>query len=127
MLLRAWAAMLGASLMVGEAIRSWGQDRNFLFVVDDFLVGAPLVVMAFIMARPSTSRFAALASCFAGTAGMLYGSFFSKLIRPDRDVSSNIGVEFLTILIGLAFFSSLIGLWATLISASRYNHSFSHT
>lgn len=32
---RIWAILAGTSLMIGEAIRSWGQDRPFWFVADD--------------------------------------------------------------------------------------------
>ena len=46
---------------------------------------------------------------------MLYGSFFGKLVDllegGAGEFSSNIGGQFLTVLIGLAFFSSLLGLW----------------
>jgi len=59
---RVWAILLGLSLMVGETIRSWGQGRNPLFVLDDFFVGLPLVVTAILMARPSIPRLCAFSS-----------------------------------------------------------------
>ena len=111
---RTWAAVLGASLMLGETIRSWGQDRNLLFVLDDFFVGVPLVATAIWMGRPSGVRRCAFSASFAATAGMMYGSFFGKLFDPSRPVSSNIETGFLTALIGLAFASSLVGLVASL-------------
>lgn len=118
MFLRIWAALLGASLMIGEVIRSWGQGRNLLFVVDDFLIGIPLVVAAVLMGSPSPARWCAFAASFAATAGMLYGSFFGKLIDLSNPASSNIEVRVLTALIGLAFAAALIGLVGTLRLAS---------
>jgi hypothetical protein len=110
---RFWAALLGSSLMIGEAIRSWGQGRNLLFVVDDFLIGVPLVVTAILMANPTPPRWCAFAASYAAAAGMLYPSFFGKLVEPSEPASSNIEIHWLTGLIGLAFLSSLIGLVAT--------------
>ena len=112
---RIWGALLGSSLMIGETIRSWGQGRNPLFVLDDFCIGVPLVVTAWLMGQPTPARARAFAASFAASAGMLYGSFFGKLVDLVEggagEFSSNIGGQFLTVLIGLAFFSSLLGLW----------------
>lgn len=110
---RVWAVLLGASLMIGETIRSWGQGRNLLFVFDDFLIGIPLVVTAILMRRPTPARRCAFTGAFAATAGMLYGSFFGKLIDLSSPASSNIEIRLLTGLIGLAFVSSLLGLFAS--------------
>jgi hypothetical protein len=111
-------------LMIGETIRSWGQDRNLLFVVDDFLIGIPLVVTAILMRHPSPARWCAFAASFAATAGMLYGSFFGKLVDLSRDASSNIGIGLLTGLIGLAFVSACIGLVASIRMAGRSASGF---
>ena len=111
---RIWAALLGASLMMGESIRSWGQGRNLLFVVDDFLIGIPLVVTAILMRNPTPARRCAFSAAFAATAGMLYGSFFGKLIDLSDPAESNIEIRLLTSLIGLAFVSSLVGLFASI-------------
>lgn len=115
---RVWAILLGSSLMIGETIRSWGQGRNLLFVFDDFFIGVPLVVTGILMAKPSFARHCALSASFAATAGMLYGSFFGKLIDLSRPASSNIEIRVLTGLIGLAFVSSLVGLVASLRAAA---------
>ena len=107
------------SLMIGESIRSWGQDRNLLFVLDDFLIGVPLLVTAILMREPTMARWCAFSASYAATAGMLYGSFFGKLVDLSRPVSSNIEIRLLTALIGLAFLSSLIGLIASIHLSSR--------
>jgi len=116
---RIWAVLLGSSLMIGESIRSWGQGRNLLFVFDDFFIGIPLVVTAILMNKPTPGRWCAFAASFAASAGMLYGSFFGKLVDLSNPASSNIEIRLLTALIGLAFFSSLIGLAASIRLASR--------
>lgn len=115
---RVWAILLGLSLMIGETIRSWGQGRNPLFVLDDFFVGLPLVVTAILMARPSIPRLCAFSSSFAASAGMLYGSFFSKLADLSKPASSNIEIRLLTALIGLAFISSVIGIFGSIRASS---------
>jgi hypothetical protein len=115
---RVWAILLGLSLMIGETIRSWGQGRNPLFVLDDFFVGIPLVVTAILMARPSIPCLCAFSSSFAASAGMLYGSFFSKLVDLSNPASSNIEIRLLTALIGLAFISSVIGIYGSIRASS---------
>ncbi|MEM7020085.1 MAG: hypothetical protein AAF512_22435 [Pseudomonadota bacterium] len=111
---RIWAILLGSSLMIGELIRSWGQGRHPLFILDDFFIGIPLIITAILMAQPTIARRCGFSAAFAAAAGMLYGSFFGKLVDLSRPASSNIEIGFLTALIGLAFFSSLLGLVASL-------------
>lgn len=120
---RIWAAVLGSSLMVGEVVRSWGQGRNLLFVVDDFLIGIPLVATAVLMGRPSVPRCCAFSAAFAATAGALYGSFFGKLVDLSRPAQSNIEIGLLTGLIGAAFVSSLVGVVGTVLLAGRVSRA----
>jgi hypothetical protein len=118
---RGWAVLLGASLMIGETIRSWGQGRPLLFVLDDFCIGIPLVLTAWLMGQPNPARRCAFAAAFAAAAGMLYGSFFGKVVElmagAEGDFSSNLDGSFLTLLIGFAFAASLAGLVAAVVSA----------
>ena len=107
---RVWAIVLGSSLMIGESIRSWGAGRHWLFVVDDFFIGAPLVVTAILVATPTVARRCAFSASFAAAAGMLYGSFFGKLVDPASTNAGNMSLGLLTCLIGAAFFAALIGL-----------------
>lgn len=117
---RIWAAILGSSLMIGETIRSWGQGRNLLFVFDDFCVGIPLVVTAMLMGKPTVARWCAFCASYAAAAGMLYGSFFGKLVDLSDPAESNIEIRLLTGLIGAAFVSSLIGLIAGVRMAGHW-------
>lgn len=113
--LRVIAVILALSLIVGESIRSYGQSRPIVFVIDDFLIGGFLILGALLFAADTPRRRATFAAAWAATAGMLYGSFFSKVF-PDANTSlqSNIPNDTLTILVGVAFATSLIGMIATL-------------
>jgi hypothetical protein len=113
--LRIWAITLGASLMIGETIRSYGQDRNLVFVVDDYLIGGFLIVAAIFFSVDTLVRRSAFAASWAVTAGMLYGSFFGKVFpSPNSSMQSNIPDNTLTILIGVAFASAILGMIATI-------------
>jgi hypothetical protein len=118
LLWRVWAILLGSFLMIGETFRSWGAGRHWLFVFDDFFIGVPLVVTAILVAKPTVARRCAFSASFAASAGMLYGSFFGKLVDPANIHAGNMSAALLTCLVGGAFFSSLIGL-AGSITASR--------
>jgi hypothetical protein len=47
-------------------IRSWGQDRILLFVVDDFLIAIPLVVTASLMRNPTVRQWLLCYQCASG-------------------------------------------------------------
>jgi hypothetical protein len=119
------AVTLGLALMAGETIRSCGQGRNLLFVLDDFAIGIPLVVTAIMVGRPSPGRCCAFSAAWAATAGALYGSFFSKVVDPASPMHSNIAVGLLTTLIGVAFAVSIAGTVAS-VALSRRALAASH-
>ncbi len=77
---RIWAALLGSSLMIGETIRSWGQGRNLLFVLDDFCIGVPLVVVAVLMANPTPARWCA----FSALIGLVVSIRLAGTARSAR-------------------------------------------
>ena len=62
----------------------------------------------------------------AATAGMLYGSFFGKLVDLSNSASSNIEIGLLTTLIGMAFVSSLVGMIASIVTAGRGEQDYGH-
>tara|TARA_R110000824_G_scaffold390760_4_gene587624 strand:+ start:44075 stop:44449 length:375 start_codon:yes stop_codon:yes gene_type:complete len=108
------AVLLGSTLMIGELIRSWGMERPLVFVLDDFCIGIPLVVTAWLMSKDTKSRRAAFAGAWGATAGMLYPSFFGKLVEQDAGAAAtNIPFHTLTAIIGLLFALSLAGLVAS--------------
>ncbi len=117
-MLRILVIGLGLSLMIGELWRSWGAGRHWLFVIDDQIMGIALIAGAWAMRRDTQFTRAAFAAAWAFNAGMLYDSFFGKLIEPESSNPSNWDLTILTALIGAAFALSIIGLIATLWSAA---------
>jgi hypothetical protein len=117
--LRAIAVLLGLSLMIGEGIRSWGQDRPPHAWLDDQLMGGLLIVSAWLLRRPTPERRALFTGAWGVSAGMLYGSFFNKLFDPGGDYSSSIPGGTLTLLIGLAFITAISGFAASILIRSE--------
>ena len=113
--IRVAGALLALALMGGEAWRSWGADRPFVFVVDDFVFGLPLLAAALVARRPTARARALLAAGWAGNVGMLYGSFFKKVVDPAATDAGNWNADVLTGLVGLAFLVSVLGVAGTLL------------
>jgi hypothetical protein len=118
-LLRVLAVVLAASLMVGELWRSWGTDRQLVFVVDDMIIGVLLLAGACAMARDTLRRRALFCAAWAFSAGLLYSSFFGKLVAPAEVDSGNWNMSVLTVLVGLAFVTSVIGVVASTAIPAR--------
>ncbi len=118
--LRIWAAILGASLIIGETIRSYGQGRPLAFVVDDYLIGGFLIIAAWLYGRDTPTLRATFAASWAAAAGMLYGSFFAKVFPdPASSMHSNIPDDTLMYLVGTAFVSAVFGMIATILLPHR--------
>lgn len=109
--LRLLAVALASSLMIGELWRSWGAGRPVPFVLDDQLMGGFLLAAAWAMRRDTRRNRAAFAAAWGVVAGMLYGSFFGKLIEPASSNAGNWDMGVLTALLGVAFVTSLVGLF----------------
>ena len=101
--------ILALGLMIGEIIRSWGKNRHWLFIIDDFIFGGILLLGAALVLKKHQLKFPILISGWASCSGMTYGSFFSKLTN-SYEFKSNINNHFLTFLVGIAFLVSFLGL-----------------
>ena len=112
--LRIIAILLGTSLILGEAYRSWGAGRPVMFWMDDILMGGMLIIAALLVRRDTFRNRAFFAAAWGVNAGMLYGSFFGKVFAPQNSNSGNFDLGFLTAIIGLAFVTALIGLVAAI-------------
>ncbi|MEM7663652.1 MAG: hypothetical protein AAF292_15525 [Pseudomonadota bacterium] len=108
--LRLLAVVLALSLMIGELWRSWGAGRPIAFIMDDQIMGAMLLTGAALMQRPTVRRRAFFSAGWAVNAGMLYGSFFGKVFAPQNAEAGNWDLGILTVLIGVAFATAIIGL-----------------
>lgn len=113
--LRVWAVLLALSLMIGELWRSWGAGREFIFVIDDQIMGVLLIWSAYLLKQETLRRRAFFSAAWAFNVGMLYGSFFGKIVRPEDSNPGNWDFGILTALIGLAFVSAIIGMIASIL------------
>lgn len=128
--LRIAAVLLALSLMIGELWRSWGAGRHWLSVVDDQWMGGFLLIAAWAVGRQTIASRTAFSAAWGVCVGMLYGSFFGKLIEPQTAQPGNWDLGVLTALIGIAFVVALAGLWFSLRlplePASRSGESARH-
>ena len=118
-ILRVLGGGLALSLMIGEAIRTWETGRPWPFWFDDYWSGGLLLVGAILMARPTPLRSHLFIAGWAACLGMLFGSFFGKVYDPGGSDPGNFDLGFLTILIGMAFATALIGLVWSLFDVAR--------
>jgi hypothetical protein len=118
--LRVLGVLHGSLLIAGEMVRSSGQGRPLVFVLDDVWIGGFVLIAALAFRPDRLARRAAFAAAWAANAGGLYGSFFGKLLAEEgASFHSNIPDELLTALIGLAFGISLFGMVATIAMKPR--------
>lgn len=119
LILRIIAVIQALSLIFGETFRSWGAGRHWLFVVDDYWISALLLLGAWAMKTDNIRNRALLAAGWGANAGMLYGSFFGKLIEPSSSNSGNFDIGLLTFLVGLAFATSVLGMIASILLPAK--------
>ena len=119
--LRIIATIQALSLILGETYRSWGAGRHIAFVVDDYWIGGLLLLGAWMMRTDSLRNRALFAAGWGANAGMIYGSFFGKLIDPSSSNPGNFGMGLLTALLGLAFFTSVAGMIAAIMLPAKSN------
>jgi hypothetical protein len=112
--LRIVAVLLALSLMIGELWRSFGAGRPLVFVIDDPLMGALLLAGAWAVREDTLRRRALFAGAWGVNVGMLYGSFFGKLVAPEQTDAGNWDLGVLTLLVGVAFAVACAGLAASI-------------
>lgn len=122
-LLRIISVVGALSLMLGELFRSWGTGRPLPFVMDDMLAGMLMLWAVHLTRRPSVVGRRFLAAAWGVAAGMLYGSFFGKLVDPTSSTPGNFAMGFLTAIVGFAFFVSLGGLAASIMISDERDRS----
>jgi hypothetical protein len=107
--------LVGAlSLMIGEIWRSWGAGRHILFILDDQFAGLLMLAGVWAMRRDTIRNRALFSAGWGVAVGMLYGSFFGKLIDPATVQAGNWDAGVLTALLGLAFVIAVAGLIASI-------------
>jgi hypothetical protein len=113
--LRTLAVLLGLSLIIGEAYRSWGAGRPIAFWMDDMLMGGLIIAAAIAVGKETWARRAFFTGAWGVNTGMLYGSFFGKVFAPEAGDPGNFDLGLLTMLVGLAFVTAIIGFVASLM------------
>ena len=111
------ALVFAVVLMTVETIRRYEIWGHWSAWMDDYLMGMFLILAAISVLKKKRKGHLLLAAAWAFNAGLLYGSFFSKVNDPTRDFQSNINSELLILLTGLGFFVSLFAMvWTLLIT-----------
>lgn len=109
-------AIVGALLLMGgEAYRSWGAGRPIAFWMDDMLAGAMMIAAAIAVGRPTRVTRSFFSASWGVAVGLLYMSFFGKLLAPAEVVLGNIPIGILTAAVGLAFAAAIICLVASIV------------
>lgn len=112
---RALMIVLALAVMVGEVVRSWGDGRNIIWVLDDILAGLYMLAAAIAFKADTPALRAFFASAFGIAVGMLYMSFFSSFLEPASTNSGNFNLNFLITVKGILFVASILGLAASIL------------
>jgi hypothetical protein len=104
---------LAVSVVVGETIRSWGVERPFLTVADDWVGAALLAWGAWLTMRPGERPRRIVIAIWGVICGASLSNFAIKLLMPDRMTPGNLPPDVLQALVGAAFVTSLIALVAS--------------
>jgi len=116
------AILVGIGLIIGETIRRYGEWGYWSRWMDDYIMGLSLIIPAILILKKKQIAPRLLIAGWAFNIGMLHGSFFHKLAPDASDFQTNIDKNFLIFLIGLAFFTSIVGLnWLLFLEKSEPN------
>lgn len=112
-LLRLYALIVALLVAGGEVVRSWG-DRPVIMWLDDFLVAAALIASAAVVSVETVRRRAAFAAAWGFAVGIIYISFFDKVIGA---AVLGPGAEFnrINIFVTFSLMLALAGLVASLL------------
>lgn len=112
MLVHSLAVIIGVTLAIGEALRSWGAGRPWPSWIDDEILGAFLLYGAW---RSATGRGRLhLAAAWGFSAGMLFGSFFKHWATRAQPNVGNFAHTCVLAVVAFGFWGSVLGLLLTL-------------
>jgi len=113
------AAWIGGILLpLLESIRRWGTG-NYLLWLDDYLIGAALLLAAWRAHREGVRARPWLAAAWGLACGIGYSSFVSHWLRMDEPDVSRLDHRFLTGAIGAALLFALLALYGSLKRGPR--------
>lgn len=108
--------------MVGEAWNSWHVERPFAFVIDDLLAGLCLILSAESLRVETTRRRAFFASAWGINAGMLYTSFFEKIVKTGVEQAEATDPALDIWVFGAAFLVACFGTIAAIVLPRKNTH-----
>lgn len=117
--LRIIAVVFALAMMLGEAYRTWGANRPVYAWLDDQILGAFLLLGAWLTKTPNGRNCAVFSTAWGFSAGMLYPSFFGKVFQPMQTQPGNFSLAVLTWLIGFAFATAIIGTILSIVAAEK--------
>lgn len=114
------AIVFGILTILGETIRRYGEWGHWSWWMDDYFMGTFLIVSAIFILKGNIKAVPFLIAAWGFNAGLLYGSFFSKVTDTGYHFQSNIEPSLLIKLIGLAFFTAMMAMiWLLFITIKR--------
>ncbi len=115
----ALAVMIGVTLALGEAIRSWGAGRPWASWLDDQILGALLIYGTW---RSATARGRlTLAAGWGFACGLLYPSFFHHWQTRAQADPGNVPHACVLLVVAVCFGGSILGLLLTLLLGEEPN------
>jgi hypothetical protein len=106
------AVIIGVTLSLGEAVRSWGAGRPWSSWLDDQILGAFLLYGVWRSAKGRGRM--PLAAAWGFSCGLLYGSFFSHLATRAEPDPGNVPHLCVLAVVAFGFWGSVLGLLLTL-------------
>lgn len=116
------AIVYAVLLMTGETIRRYGEWGHWSRWADDYLMGLFLIIPAFLILKGQRFGVPILLAGWGFNAGLLYGSFFSKVTADANSFQTNIEPNLLIILIGLAFFTSILAMFWLIVIEIKHEY-----
>lgn len=109
-----YAAWVGGVLLpLLESLRRWGTG-NYLFWLDDYLIGAALLAAAWRVGRDGPAARPWLAAAWAFACGIGYSSFLGHWLRMDQPDVGRFDHRLLTGAIGVGLLLALFALYGSL-------------
>lgn len=113
------AILFGLLLAAGETYRRWGEFGHWSRWMDDYIIGISLILPAILVLKGRHQVLTFLIGAWGFAAGLLYGSFFSKVQDLSNIRQSNFEPGLLVSLIGLAFGTAVLALFWTIWIAQK--------
>jgi multisubunit Na+/H+ antiporter MnhB subunit len=114
------AIVFGLIIISTETYRRYGDFGHWSRWMDDYLIGLFLIIPAILVLKGHKFSISLLIAGWAFSSGLLYGSFFSKVIDVENIKQSNIPTATLIDLIGIALFVSVASLlWLLILEYKR--------